>query len=95
MPEVRFRVRWPDDRVEVCYSPSTAIKEVFAPGETYPLADFLARSEAGLGRASERVRQVYGYACSSANDQLIRIRETAAAYAALPDAHVTIEAFEG
>ena len=95
MPEVRFRVRWPDDHVEVCYSPSTVIKEVFTPGEAYSLADFLARSEDGLNRASERVRQVYGFACSSANDQLLRIRESAASFADLPDAQVTIEAFEG
>lgn len=94
MPDVRFRVRWPDDQVEVCYSPSTVIKEVLAPGETYSLADFLARSEDGLNRASERVREVYGFACSSANDQLLKIRETAAAFADRPDAQVTVEAFE-
>jgi len=95
MPEVRFRVRWPDQRVEVCYSPSTAIKSVFTPGHAYALADFLARSETGLARAGERVREVYGFACSSAADQLAQIRQTAAAYADLPDAQVTVEAFEG
>jgi uncharacterized repeat protein (TIGR04042 family) len=95
MPEVRFRIRWPDDRLEICYSPSTAIKTVFEPGRAYPLADFLARSEEGLNRASERVRQVYGFACSSAHAQLLSLRETAARYADLPDAHVTVEAFEG
>lgn len=95
MPEVRFRVRWPDDTVETCYSPSTAIKAVFEPGATYSLAEFLARSEQGLTAASERVRQVYGYACSSAMDQLSRIRLAAAPFADRPDASVTIEALEG
>lgn len=95
MPEVRFHVRWPDARAEVCYSPSTAIKTVFAAGETYPLADFMARAEAGLTRASERVTQVYGYACSSAADQLQRLRETAATYAEHPEASVTVERIDG
>ncbi len=94
MPEVRFRVRWPDDRVKTCYSPSTAIKAVFEPGTAYSLADFLARSEQGLNQASERVRQVYGFACSSAQDQLNAIRKAAAAFEGLPDAKVTVEAFE-
>ncbi len=94
MPEVRFRVRWPDDRVESLYSPSTAIKAVFEPGTAYSLADFLARSEQGLNQASERVRQVYGYACSSAQDQLAAIRETAVTFEGRPDATVTVEAFE-
>jgi len=94
LPEVRFRVRWPDERVEVCYSPSTVIKEVFKPGEAYSLADFLARSEDGLTRASDRVRQLHGFACANANNQLIEIRRSAAAFADLPDARVTVEAFE-
>jgi uncharacterized repeat protein (TIGR04042 family) len=68
---------------------------VFEPGCAYPLGDFLTRSEEGLNLASERVRQVYGFACSSAYDQLLSLRETAAQYADLPDAHVTVEAFEG
>jgi uncharacterized repeat protein (TIGR04042 family) len=67
---------------------------VFEPGCAYPLADFLARSEEGLNRASERVRQVHGFACSRAHHQLLSLRETAARYTDLPDAHVTVEAFE-
>jgi uncharacterized repeat protein (TIGR04042 family) len=95
MPEVHFRVRWPDDQVEVCYSPSTVIKQVLAAGETYGLADFLARSEDGLTRASERVREVHGFPCSNAAAQLGRIRRTAATFADRPEARVTVEAFDG
>jgi uncharacterized repeat protein (TIGR04042 family) len=94
MPEVRFRVRWPDGRVEVCYSPSTVIKEVFAAGHAYGLAEFLARSEDGLGRASERVREVHGFRCANASRQLQTLRDTASAYAGLSDPEVTVEGFE-
>jgi len=44
MPEMRFLIRWPDGVAEACYSPSLVIKDYFAPGETYPLPDFVARS---------------------------------------------------
>lgn len=70
MPEVRFVVRWPDDTVSDCYSPSTVIRDYLQAGERYPLADFVARSTDALTIASERVRLKYGYACSSAAAQL-------------------------
>jgi uncharacterized repeat protein (TIGR04042 family) len=91
---MRFLIRWPDGRAESCYSPSLVVKDYLAPGETYPLADFIERSRAMLNIASERVRAKYGYACSSAMDQLARIETTAAAFAHLPDARVTVDAFE-
>jgi uncharacterized repeat protein (TIGR04042 family) len=78
MPEMRFLIRWPDGRAESCYSPSLVVKDYLVPGETYPLPDFIERSRAMLNIASERVRAKYGFACSSAMDQLARI-ETAAA----------------
>ena len=77
MPEMRFRIRWPDGTSESCYSPSLVIKDFFSPGRTYPLADFVARSRSALNIASERVKAKYGFTCSSAMDQLARI-ETAA-----------------
>ncbi len=94
MPEVRFRVRWPDDRTQVCYSPSTVIKTVFAAGGAYSLAEFLARSADGLGRAGQRVREVHGFACTRASDQLQNLRATASAYADLADPKVTVEGFD-
>ena len=51
-----FVIRWPDGVVESCYSPSLVIKDFFAPGESYPLADFVERSRTALHIASERVR---------------------------------------
>ena len=44
MPEMRFRVRWPDGTAETCYSHSLVIKDYFSVGADYPLADFLDRS---------------------------------------------------
>src|ERR1700749_1470994 len=73
MPEMRFRIAWPDGSTESCYSPSLVIKDYFAAGQTYPLADFLSRSRAGLTIATERVRAKYGYPCSRALGQLARI----------------------
>lgn len=78
MPEVRFTIRWPDGSEESCYSPSTAILRHLDAGCVYPLAEFLERARAGLNEASDRVAAKYGFACSSALDQLGRIETVAA-----------------
>ncbi len=77
MPEVRFSIRWPDGSEESCYSPSTAIKRHLNAGQIYPLAEFLERARAGLNEASDRVAAKYGFACSSAMDQLAQIEASA------------------
>ena len=94
MPEMRFSIRWPDGTPERCYSPSLVIKDFFAPGASYPLADFVARSRTALNIASERVRAKYGFACASAMDQLARIETAAKAFADLPGARVSVDAFD-
>ncbi|MBV8030617.1 MAG: MSMEG_0570 family nitrogen starvation response protein [Betaproteobacteria bacterium] len=94
MPEVRFRVRWPDRSLSECYSPSSVVKDFFAAGASYDLADFLQRARRALDAASERVRLKYGWACSRAHDQLAEIEATAERYARLKDPRVTLEAFE-
>ncbi|MCF3640442.1 MSMEG_0570 family nitrogen starvation response protein [Rhizobium sp. TRM95111] len=93
MPEMRFVVTWPDGRSETCYSPSLVIQDYFAEGETYPLADFLARSRDALTVASDRVRAKYGISCSRALGQLARIEDAASAFRDRPDAAVRLEAF--
>jgi uncharacterized repeat protein (TIGR04042 family) len=90
MPELHFQVRWPDGKVENCYSPSTIIREFFAPGETYSLADFLARSRNGLSRASARVEAKYGMPCSRALGQLARIEDAGRRFAATENAAVAV-----
>ena len=94
MPEMRFCIRWPDGTPETCYSPSLVIKDFFSPGTTYPLDDFVTRSRTALNIASERVRAKYGFACSSAMDQLSRIESAAKAFAHFPDASVSVDTFE-
>ncbi|MCM2474489.1 MSMEG_0570 family nitrogen starvation response protein [Rhizobium sp. CG5] len=79
MPEMRFVVTWPDGRDEECYSPSLIIKDFFAEGQSYPLADFIDRSRQALTIASDRVEAKYGFPCSLARGQLARI-ETAASH---------------
>jgi uncharacterized repeat protein (TIGR04042 family) len=91
---MHFSIRWPDGTPERCYSPSLVIKDFFALGKTYPLEDFVARSRFALNIASERVKAKYGFACSSAMDQLARIETAAKTFAHLPGACVSVDAFE-
>lgn len=90
MPEVRFRIRWPDGAEEECYSPSTVVEQYFASGERYPLDDFLSRAREALNRASDRVEAKYGYRCTSAMDQLSRIESRAEAFTGHQDAEVAM-----
>ena len=94
MPEMRFHVRWPDGREEPCYSPSLVVKDYFAPGETYALADFLERSRTALTIASDRVKAKFGFACSRAAAQLARIEAECQRYGAHADASVRVLSFE-
>lgn len=92
MPEMRFHIRWPDGEREACYSPSLVIKDHFEPGGSYAVDDFVQRAREALTIASERVRQRYGFACSSALDQLARIEARAARQP--DDGQVAVERFE-
>ncbi len=75
MPEMTFSVRWPDGAVIDCYSPSTTISTYFQSGQSYSVSEFVDRAREALNVASERVRQRYGYTCSSALDQMGKIEE--------------------
>ncbi|GAB4058741.1 MSMEG_0570 family nitrogen starvation response protein [Uliginosibacterium sediminicola] len=94
MPVMHFRVRLPDSTELNCYSPSLVIKDFLTPGTRYPMADFMSRSREALNIASERVRAKYGYACSSAMDQLAELEAHAQRFANLPDAQVEVLGFE-
>lgn len=93
MPEIRFRVRWPDRSETLCYSPSLIIKEFFVPGESYELTDFVARSREALNIASERVKQKYGFYCSSAASQMADIERIAAGFVHSTDTTVQVLEF--
>ncbi len=81
MPEMQFTVRWPDESVMRCYSPSLVVRDYLTVGERYAVVDFLARSREALTIASERVRAKFGYPCSNALRQLDEIDAKAAAFA--------------
>lgn len=94
MPVTHFRIRWPDQTEETCYSPSSIVRDYFAAGEDYAMEAFLARARQALGTASDRVRAKYGYACSSATDQLERIETAAASFDGQPEARVVFLGFD-
>ena len=57
MPEMHFKVQWPNGSTEDCYSPSWIIEEYLAAGEDYAVSDFVERVGVALNIASDRVRQ--------------------------------------
>jgi len=66
MPEMTFTVEWPDGSLQQCYSPSLVMHDHLSTGESYPVADFVQRVDTALNEASRRVREKYGFACTSA-----------------------------
>jgi uncharacterized repeat protein (TIGR04042 family) len=95
MPEMHFRVQWPNGHIDRCYSPSYIVKEHLTVGAAYSVTEFVTRARTALEIASERVMAKYGFACSSALDQLRSIEETAAGLApAERDGEVMVLEFE-
>lgn len=88
MPEMTFSVRWPDGRLEECYSPSLVVHDHLEPGTTYTVAEFTRRSTTALQIASDRVREKFGWACTSAAATQEQIAGSASSYA--PDALVEV-----
>jgi uncharacterized repeat protein (TIGR04042 family) len=94
MPEIHFRIRWPDQSEMRCYSPSTTIMQYLTAGRSYPLSEFLGLSRKALQHGSERVRQKYGYGCGQAEWQIAEIERLAVRFADTPAACVNILEFE-
>ena len=92
MPEVLFKIKWPDGTIEDCYSPSTIIFDYLKEGESYNLKDFIERSSNALNLASERVMKKYGFRCTSAEAQLSKILANAQTFT--PDQNVDCLSFE-
>ncbi len=88
MPETYWTVRWPDGAEERLYSPSSVVAELFTPGQSYPVPDFLNRARIAMERASNRVQKKYGFACSSAMAQLDAIEARVAAIGEQPGAEI-------
>jgi len=94
MPEMRFRILWPDGVTETCYSPSLVVKDHLSVGAGYEPGEFLARCRVALNIASDRVKEKYGHACSLALGQLARIEQGCAKFAGRPNARVSVQGFE-
>jgi len=80
VPEMTFDVRWPDGRTESLYSPSLVVHDHLTPERTYTVRDFTRRATLALETASERVRERYGFACTSARATIEQVSASAAAY---------------
>ncbi|WP_354701050.1 hypothetical protein DSM112329_01356 [Paraconexibacter sp. AEG42_29] len=89
MPEVHFRVRWPDGTHQTCTSPSRTIERALCAGATYPVDEFVRRATDALAAGSERVRAKYGFACTAAAAETAELRTRAAGQ---PAGSVTVEA---
>jgi uncharacterized repeat protein (TIGR04042 family) len=90
MPAVNFKIRWPNGKEALGYSPSTVIYEHLKEGVSYPLPEFLERIESALNNASERVKQVKGFYCSSAMDTLSSLKGQASYFEALENGPVEV-----
>lgn len=78
MPEMTFTIRWPDGRVDECYSPSLVMWDHLGVGADYPVDRFVAIATTALEEAGERVRLRYGFLCTGALEQAGRLRATGA-----------------
>jgi len=79
MPVTYFDVRWPDGATERCYSPSSIVTEHLQV-RSYTVAEFRAAAGVALHGAAERVREKFGFTCSSALDQLRTLEKRADAF---------------
>ncbi len=80
MPEMHFRVEWPDGKQANYYSPSLVIEDYFDEGGEYPVNEFVEKARESLNIASDRVKAKYGFACGRAMGSLQQIEQVAAAY---------------
>ncbi|WP_420146120.1 MSMEG_0570 family nitrogen starvation response protein [Sphingobium sp.] len=94
MPEMTFRICWPDGVEEDCYSPSTVIREHFTPGTDYPIADFHALATTALEAANARVRARFGMGCAQAMNQIAQIDRRVSQFADTPGATVRVQSFQ-
>ena len=94
MPEMHFRIQWPDGSEEMCYSPSLVIKDYFSPGQVYDLEDFLTRSRTAFGIANERMMSKYGFPCSRAISQLQRLESAATQHEVAENPKVQVLQFQ-
>jgi uncharacterized repeat protein (TIGR04042 family) len=91
MPEMSFRIVWPDASEVDYYSPSLIVRDYFATGERLALPTFLQRAREAMSIASDRVQQKYGFPCSRARATIAAIERQAETFAAQDDARITVK----
>lgn len=67
------------------------IQDYLKPGASYPVAEFVRLSDEALTIASNRVREKYGFACTSAAAMRDEIWARAKSF---PEGEVTVVSFE-
>jgi uncharacterized repeat protein (TIGR04042 family) len=80
VPEVHLTLEWPDGRTSELYSPSTVILDYLKPGQSLTVSELTNRGLAALELASERVRARYGFACTRADEERLRLQQSADHY---------------
>lgn len=73
MPVTYVHIKWPDQVEDQIYSPSSIIKNYFVPEQEITIAEFHTKCTESLNEASGRVAQKFGFACTSAMAEDIRI----------------------
>ena len=91
MPEMQFRVAWPDATETTHYSPSLVVESHLSPNQSYGLSDFVTRTASALETASERVRARFGMPCPRALAARDDIARRAATFEA---GEVTVVSFQ-
>ena len=91
MPEVRFRLEWPDGKSSTLYSPSTVILDYFRPGDSLLVAELEERGVQALRAASERVRARYGFACTRTDEEESQLRQWISHYSSDDTVRVTAQ----
>ena len=74
MPEVYMQIEWPGNKKDVVYSPSSIIYEHFKKGEAFSVDMFEKKVTEALTQASQRVLAKFGYECTSAMGEIMRIQ---------------------
>jgi uncharacterized repeat protein (TIGR04042 family) len=91
MPEMEFRLRWPDGSESSFYSPSLVVEDHLTVGKDYLLTDLVARACVAMTIASDRVQAKYGFPCSRAQGTLAAIERQAKVFG--PHSTITVTGF--
>ena len=75
MPEVYVQIIWPNEAPDRVYSPSSIIKNYFKTGDVLTVEQFQNKADEALLNASKRVKEKFGFECTSAMGEMERLKE--------------------